>query len=99
MAPLFERLNKGRPPSTKQAQKPEPAQLLLDWLQRWGKPTITARDIRIYGPRPIRDREVALSSAKVLARDGWLIPLRTHQHDVYKWQIVRRPIAHPVVAA
>src|SRR4029077_4622531 len=52
----LERLDKGRPPIEeviKRPQKIQHAQKLLDWLQHWAKPTISARDICIYGPRPI----------------------------------------------
>ena len=38
------------PEPIKEAQKPPPAQKLLDWLQHWTKPTVSARDICIYGP-------------------------------------------------
>src|SRR5262245_46748707 len=98
---IFERLDKGRPPvdviSTR-TQKIQRAQKLLDWLQHWAKPTIRARDICIYGPRP-RDRESAIDSAKFLAEQGWLIPNKTSRYDSREWQIVRRPIIRPTVAS
>jgi len=98
---IFERLDKGRPPieviSTR-TQKIQRAQKLLDWLQHWAKPTIRARDICIYGPRP-RDRESAIDSAKFLAEQGWLVPNKTRRYDSQEWQIVRRPIIHPTVAS
>ena len=73
MVSLFERLDKGRPPPTRKAQEPSPAQKLLDWLQHWSKPTVSARDICIYGPNAIRDRQRAIelgrnSGQKRLAR-------------------------------
>jgi len=55
-----------------QAQKLSPAQKLLDWLQYWPKPTISARDIYTSGPRSIRDRESAIDLAKILVEYGWL---------------------------
>jgi hypothetical protein len=99
---IFERLDKGRPPfeeviSTR-TQKIQRAQKLLDWLQHWAKPTIRARDICIYGPRP-RDRESAIDSAKFLAEQGWLVPNKTRRYDSQEWQIVRRPIIRPTVAS
>jgi hypothetical protein len=96
---LFQRLSGGRPAPTEKAQKPEPAQLLLTFLQRWPKPTISRRDIYIYGPNSIRDRESAINSAEVLVKHGWLIPNKTRRHDMREWQIVRRPIIHPTVVA
>jgi hypothetical protein len=101
MATLFERLNRGRPPSVEQKIKQshkDPAQQLLDWLQRWRHPTVSSRDICIYGPRPIRDRESAIKSAEVLVRHGWLVPHKTRRQDMKHWQIVRRPIVYPTVA-
>lgn len=101
MATLFERL--GRPAPTEKARKPkpepEPEQLLLTWLQRWNKPVVSTRDIRIYGPRPLRDREIATSSLEVLIRHGWLVPAETRQRGWRHWQIVRKgPIVPPAVA-
>ena len=72
MVSLFERLDKGRPPPTRKAQEPSPAQKLLDWLQHWSKPTVSARDICIYGPNAIRDRQRAIDSAEILVKNGWL---------------------------
>src|SRR5262245_17430737 len=99
MASLFERLDKGRPPPTKKAQELSPAQKLLDWLQHWAKPTVSARDICIYGPNAIRDRESAITSAEILVKHGWLVPIKTRRYDMREWQIVRKPIIHPSVAA
>jgi hypothetical protein len=62
------------------------------------KPTISTRDIHIYGPNSIRDRESAINSAQTLVDCGWLIPLKAHRRDMHKWQVVRRPIVHPNVA-
>src|SRR5262245_50678430 len=96
MASLFERLEKGRPP-TKKAQEPSPDQKLLDWLQHWSKPTVSARDICIYGPNSIRHRERAIDSAEILVKHGWLIPNKTPRRDMHEWQIVRKSIIHPTV--
>jgi hypothetical protein len=96
---LFERLGKERTaPPTKKAQKP-PAQLLLDWLQRWTKDTVTAREICIYGPNSLRDRKRALDAAERLVRNGWLIPLPARKYHHYEWQVVRRTILDPAVTA
>jgi len=96
---LFERLARGRP--AEERIKPphkDPAQKLLDWLQHWTKPTISTRDIHIYGPNSIRDRESAINSAQTLVDCGWLIPLKAHRRDMHKWQVVRKTIVHPNVA-
>jgi hypothetical protein len=68
------------------------AQKLLDFLQRWDKPTITWRDISQYGPRPLRNPKSAIDSAEILVRNGWLTPAKKHRYDMHKWHIVRKPI-------
>jgi hypothetical protein len=103
MASLFERLNKGRPPPAEESKSPHkeliPAQKLLDWLQRWAKNTVSTREIRIYGPKSIRDRESAINSAETLVKYGWLIPNQTHRRDRRVWQIVHKSIVRPTVTA
>ena len=86
------------PPSEQPRKELMLAQKLLDWLQHWSKPTISTRDIHIYGPNSIRDRESAINSAQTLVDCGWLIPLKAHRRDMHKWQVVRKPIVHPNVA-
>jgi hypothetical protein len=99
MVGLFERLAERRsPPPTKKAREPSPAQKLLDWLQRWTKPTISIRDVHIYGPGSVRDRKSAVNAAEVLVKNGWLIPMKPHRYDMHKWQVVRKPIAHPIIS-
>jgi hypothetical protein len=96
---LFDRLAKGRPPAeaaSKQSHK-DHAQKLLDWLQRWNKPVITVRDLRVWGPRIFRDKRKAISSAEILVECGWLIPTKPHWPGTYAWQIVRKPIVRPAV--
>jgi len=90
MSNLFDRLDRGRPPAPaeeKTRPKNELAQLLLNWLQRWPKPTVSSRDIRIWGPKTIRDRESAIRSAQILAAHGYLTPLKNRV-----WQVVREPL-------
>jgi hypothetical protein len=87
------------PAPIKKAQEPAPAQKLLDWLQRWRKPTVRMNEILVYGPRPVRKRENALNSAQKLVEHGWLVPIKTRRPDMVEWQIVRRPIVHPTIAA
>jgi hypothetical protein len=99
---IFERLRAGRLAAEKTVserdQKIQHAQRLLDWLQRWDKPTLSTRDIRQYGPGPIRDRKSAIDSAEILVRNGWLTPVAKHRFDMHKWEIIRRPIVNPEVA-
>ena len=86
------------PKPVSQPQKLQPAQKLLDWLQRWEKDTVCVRDIRIYGPSSIRDQKNALDAARTLVKNGWLTPLKVRRYDAQKWQITRRLIVHPDVA-
>jgi len=77
-------------------RKVDHAQKLLDWLQRWDKPTVTARDIRIFGPHSGRTREITYSSIELLVRHGWLVPFKLRGTRRRRWRIVRkRPVAHP----
>ena len=104
MANLFERLNGARPaPAEEKIKQPrdelESAQKLLNWLQHWAKNTVSARDIRIFGPRSLRDRKRAIDSAEILVTHGWLVPEKSHRYDRRVWQIVRKPIVRPTVAA
>ena len=85
-------------PKFERKRKP-PAQALLDWLQRWDRPTIRLRDIRVYGPIYTRKREDAVKQADVLVRHNWLIPVEPYRRDTLEWQIVRVPIINPTVAA
>ena len=84
---LFDRLDKGRPAPKPAPAKIEPAQLLLDWLQRRPGTTISWREIRNHGPRPIRDRKTAINAAQVLAAHGWLTTI-----NPYTWRIIRQPL-------
>jgi len=86
------------PKPSKQPQKSLPAQKLLDWLQRWHKPTVCVGDIRIYGPKSLLTREKAVNAATVLVRNGWLTPIRLRRYDAHKWQIVRKLVVQPNVA-
>jgi hypothetical protein len=89
MATLFERLSQGRPAKAAVKQPhTEPAQLLLNWLQRWNKPTVTWKEIRNFGPRPIRDRETAIRSAQVLVAHGWLTELKSHQGQIIRKNLI-----------
>jgi hypothetical protein len=69
-----------------------PSELLLDFIvNRWPKPAIRMRDILRLGPGSLRDRKSAMNTAKILAQNGWLKPLKTRQHNEKMWRIVRGP--------
>jgi len=97
---LFDRLAKGRPTEAAVKQPHSDAQKMLDWLQRWPKPTVSAKEIYQYAPSSIRfDRENAIKTAEILAKHGWLARLQTRQRNYRIWQIVRKgAIVHPRVA-
>ena len=112
MVDLFKRLDAGRPPPAEEKieQPPaevvskqsrndlEPAQKLLDWLQRWTKDTVCVREIHIYGPYATRDRKSAIAATRILVKNGWLTPIKMRRYDANKWQITRKLIVHPDVA-
>ena len=97
MQTVFERLRRPAAPAEEKA-KVDPAQKLLDWLQTWNKPTICAREILMYGPRSTRKQKDADEATRVLQKYGWLVPLETNQRDWRRWQIVRQPTIHPMIA-
>jgi hypothetical protein len=72
-----------------QPQEISPAQAMLDWLQRWNKDFVSARDIRIYGPHPIRNQKDAVATARILVRNGQLTPIGSRKPYLHKWRIVR----------
>jgi len=102
MVSLFERLNKERPLPAEERIKPDAnardLQKLHEWIQHWGKPTVTARDIYKFGPNPIRDPKKAIGLAEILVGHGWLIPNKTRRRDMREWKIVRGPGGYPTVA-
>jgi hypothetical protein len=62
---------------------------LLSWLvNNWAKSTITAWQIKHYGPYPLRNETKAtLDLAQELVERGWLIPFKPARHDMRKWKI------------
>src|SRR5262245_3977006 len=85
------------PPPKPQPTQQDHAQLLLNFLQRWAKPTISVRDMRIWGPKLFRDPKKAIDAAQVLVRNQWLTPTKPRRREPYRWQVVRKNIVHPVV--
>ena len=95
MVSLFERLNAGLPPTEETIKQPRigspPIEKLLDWLVNyWTRPTVSVREICIYGPNCVRDKKTILSLAQTLVERGWLAPTKTRRRDMKKWQITAR---------
>src|SRR5262249_34239632 len=99
MVTIFEKLDRGRSPPTREVQKPTSAQKLLDWLQKHRtESTISARDICASGPQSIRDKKTPVSAAEALVQFGRLIPLKARPYNRREWQSLRKPIIQPAVA-
>src|SRR5262249_29032840 len=73
------------PPAEKPKRQPKE---LAGWLERWPKPTVSSRDIRIWGPKVLHDRERAIRSAEILVAHARLHP---HPLKPRVWEIVRDP--------
>jgi hypothetical protein len=82
-------------PKFKQRTSPQ-LEILLDWLlNRWNKPTVSARDIYRSGPSSLQnDRKTTLDLTEILVRQGWLIPLKTWRHDRLEWKIARGQLSN-----
>ena len=65
---IFERLSAGRPPQepTPPADSPGSGEAARLAAKHLDKPIIRVRDIRIYGPHSLRDRESAIKTAEIL---------------------------------
>jgi len=75
-------------PEPERRKSPPPAQELLVWIQQcWNKPTISLRDIQVYAPGAIRDRETATRHAETLEKYGWLAPVRPRRRDRRVWRL------------
>jgi hypothetical protein len=74
-------------------QKHQLIERLLDWLmENWTGDSITARQIRLYGPYPFRPPApptLAVELAQELAARGWLRPIKTQRRDSWEWKIGR----------
>src|SRR5262249_27921807 len=79
----------------------EPAQQLLDWTQRWPHSSFSIRDVRNFGPNSnshtMKDPKNAREAIETLVRYRWLIPTKPLKGNAPRWEIVRKPITHPVV--
>jgi len=88
MSNLFDRLDARRPAEAKiEPPSKQPAQLLLNWLNRRPGTTISQRQIRNHAPRPVRKKEIAIRAAEVLTAHGFLTPINS-----YTWKINREPL-------
>ena len=89
-----------KPEPTKEDQKLAAAQTMLNWLSRWDRSKISLRDVRLFGPRIIRDQKSAiLEAAEILVQTKWLIPIELHPPGTYAWRIIRKPLIYPPVAS
>jgi hypothetical protein len=77
--------------------KTPPAQKLLDWIRDWPHPFIGLREIVLYGPNSIRNRDHAIRLAETLVGHGWLTPVACRR-DTKVWKIIRGPSGYPIVA-
>jgi len=93
MSNLFDKLDRRRAPVAEQLQQhpQQQAAILLGWVARWPKPVLTLTDVRNFGPRAVRKKEIAIRSAQILAAHGHLTTLAAH-----KWKIVREPLIPPI---
>jgi hypothetical protein len=76
----------------KEIPEVDPAIKLYEWLvYRWAKPTVTAINIRQFGPNALRDRDSVTKLTETLMRQGKLIPIKTNRADAREWHVVREP--------
>jgi hypothetical protein len=92
---IFERLKASRPalPTSEQEieHPPRGLDLLLGWLTtRWNADLITLRQVRAYGPGPVRDEKVALKLMQTLTERGWVTPVEAWRYDQRRWRVCRR---------
>lgn len=75
----------------KEPNEVDPAAELLKWLTfKWGKPTVSARDICQFGPRATKDLKSVLGLTEILMQRGILVPIPTpNRQNIRRWCIVR----------
>jgi hypothetical protein len=98
---LFDRLNKRLAPAEtaeKRQHDLELGQLLLNWLQVWKQKTVTERQIRIFGPGQLRDRERVNRATEILIKNGWLHPPKITPRGAREWKLVHKMVVAPRVA-
>ena len=87
---LFDQLRPALPATDgTEQEKTQSIERLLNWLvNNWPRDTITLRQLRIYGPNPLRNETKAiLELAQDLCQRGWLRPLVPRRHDTRAWKI------------
>src|SRR6516162_668877 len=73
-------------PKPEQTQKLPSATELLVWIRRrWNRPTISLREIQVYGPHSSRDHATAVKHTATLEKHGWLAPMKAHRRDRRVW--------------
>jgi|SRR6516225_8584905 len=92
---IFERLSKNRPAPINEAQRPDYAQRMLDFILRWPRPSIATTDLMTYGPNPRQNAEETLKLATLLERQGWLTKKDMPKKNMKHWTINRKPFVHP----
>ena len=70
------------------------AQKLLDWLIGRNQPLIALRDMYLFGPNAIRDKQTAIKVVSILEDHGWLLREEGgaeidghHRRDV--WRLIK----------
>src|SRR5262249_19125702 len=94
MTTIFDRLAAGRPAPPIEKPKGQPKELaeaLLGWLERWPKNIVSPRDIRIWGPLALHNREAAIRSAEILVAHGRLQPTKGPRGGS-RWEIIRESL-------
>src|SRR5262245_31420595 len=81
-------------PAPEIKQPPSEAQRMLDWRQRWNKPTVRMNEILVYGPRSLRKRKIEIDAAQVLVKHRWLTQLQARKPNIVEWQVDRRGVVH-----
>jgi len=73
--------------------KSSPSEIMAAWLINcWKRPTITHRDIGVYGPNCARDPANRANLTKTLVEFGWLVPTKARRRDQKKFRVVRGPV-------
>jgi hypothetical protein len=91
MGNLFDRLEPPPTEAASQHEKSQSIERLLNWLtSNWREPTITARQIRLYGPYPLRnEKKATLDLMQGLVERGWICSVKPKRHDSREWKIGR----------
>ena len=74
---------------TTEQEKNQSIERLLNWLtHNWPESQITLRQLRNFGPYPLRNKpNLVVDLARDLETKGWLCPLKPRRHDSRAWRI------------